>query len=305
MQSQAEKPHAPLTPCPLTLDLRPPLIYDTRMDIYPGKEDRLLYQTRSGVQELKVMEKQNGFRYLLLNGVQHGGHIPGQSHRLVLPYFKSATAALAFIDPPRDLLLVGLGMGALPAFFRTALPDTNVDVIEIDPEVVKTAKDWFGLYEDDRLRVYTGDGREFVRGAKKQYDAIFLDAYQDVSVPTHLTTVEFIREVKGALKPGGAAVSNLWGSVVNPLFDPCVRTLQEVFPQLYQFRSYTYNYIFVCSTEEEEVPAHELLARAKKIDYKTGLGYSLLDMFRKNYKHVESDDYERAKVITDEDVKKG
>ena len=273
------------------------------MDIYPGKEDRLLYEGRSGIQEIKVSEKLNGFRYLLLNGVQHGGHIPGQPHRLVLPYFKSAMAVLAFLDVPRDFLFVGLGMGALPVFFRATLPEAELDVIEIDPDVVKTAKDWFGLYEDDKLRVHTGDGREFVRGAKKKYDAIFLDAYQDVSVPSHLTTVEFMREVRGALKPGGAAVSNLWGSVVNPIFDPCVRTLQEVFPQLYQFRSYTYNYIFIASTVEEELPAHELMARAKQIDYKTGLGFSLLDMIRKNYKHIESDDFERAKVIKDADLK--
>ena len=274
------------------------------MDIYPGKEDKLLYEGRSGIQELKVFEKRNGFRYLLLNGVQHGGHIPGQPGRLILPYFKSATAALAFLDAPRDYLLVGLGMGALPSFLRTVQPKCRIDVVEIDQEVVSVAKKWFGLWEDEGLNVVVGDGREYVRGTKKRYDAVFLDAYQDVSVPGHLATVEFLREVRGVLKPGGVAVSNLWGSVVNPLFEPCVRTLQEAFPQLYQFRSYTYNYIFVASTVEEEFQPHELLTRAKKVGNDICFGFSMVDMFRRNYKHVEKDEYDRAKVLRDGELKR-
>lgn len=79
------------------------------MDIYPGKTDKLLFEDRSPIQELKVLEKLSGYRYLLLNGVQHGGNIPGQPGRLVLPYFKLATAALAFTERHRDFLMVGLG----------------------------------------------------------------------------------------------------------------------------------------------------------------------------------------------------
>jgi hypothetical protein len=64
------------------------------MDIYPDKADRLLFETRSALNFIRVWEKLNGFRYLTLDGVQHGGHIPGQPGRLILPYFKGAAAAL-------------------------------------------------------------------------------------------------------------------------------------------------------------------------------------------------------------------
>jgi spermidine synthase len=144
-----------------------------------------------------------------------------------------------------------------------------------------------------------GDGREFIKTTDKKYDAVFLDAYKDLGVPSHLTSVEFMHEVRGVLRPGGVAVSNLWGSVVNPLFDRCVRTLHEAFTELYQFRSYTYNYIFVCDTKDQEIPPHELLARAKKTQSKVALGFELVDLIRRQYKHVEKDDYSRVEPIRD------
>jgi spermidine synthase len=269
------------------------------MDIYPSKTDVLVFETRSPMQEIRVFDKRNGLRYLTLNGVQHGGHIPNQHGRLILPYFKSSLAALAFLDRPRNYLFVGLGMGAVPSYLWTVQPDADIDVIEIDPEVIRTAVDWFGLKTTDNLRVACGDGREFIKTTGRRYDAVFLDAYKDLGVPGHLTTVEFMREVRAVLRPGGVAVSNLWGPVVNPLFDSQVRTLQEAFTELYQFKSYTYNYIFVCDTKDKEIPAHELLARAKKAQLGTGSDSGLVELIRRQYRRVEKDDYSRAEPIRD------
>lgn len=259
------------------------------MDIYPGKEDRLVYEAESALQLIKVFDKLNGFRYLTLNGVQHGGNLPGRPERLVLPYFRSAMAALAFLDRPRDYLFIGLGMGAMPAFLGLVQPDADIDVVEIDPAVVGVAEVWFGLTQREGLKVTVGDGRKYVVETGKRYDAVFLDAYQDLGVPTHLTTVEFMREVRGILKPGGVAVSNLWGSVVNPLFENCVSTLAEVFPQLYQFKTYTYNYIFVADTKEEAIMPGELLTRAKKATAKLELGFDLVDLIRRHCTRLDKD----------------
>ncbi|MBI5190692.1 MAG: fused MFS/spermidine synthase [Nitrospirae bacterium] len=259
------------------------------MDIYPGKEDKLVYEADTAIQHLKVFDKMNGFRYLTLNGVQHGGNLPGRPERLVLPYFRSAMAALVFLDKPKDYLFIGLGMGAMPAFLKLVQPDAEIDVVEIDPDVVGVAEVWFGLTQGNGLKVTVGDGRKFVVETEKRYDAVFLDAYQDLGVPTHLTTVEFMREVRGILKPGGVAVSNLWGSVVNPIFDNCVSTLLEVFPQLYQFKSYTYNYIFIADTSDRVLMPGELLTRAKKATAKMPLGFDLVELVRKNYTRLDKD----------------
>lgn len=269
------------------------------MDIYPDKSDRLLFETRSSLNLIRVWEKLNGFRYLTLDGVQHGGHIPGQTGRLILPYFKGAAAALIFLDKPRDYLFMGLGMAALPSFFRAIQPEAEIDIAEIDPSVTQTAKDWFGFREDALTRVHHGDGREFVKTTKKKYDAVFLDAYQELGIPSHMMTLEFMQEVRAVLKPGGVAVSNLWGSAVNTNFGPSVKTLMAAFEHLYQFRSYTYNFIFICDTKPDEIPAHGLLKKAKKADERYDTGFSLLQMVRRNYSKVEEGEYEGEDELRD------
>lgn len=56
------------------------------------------------------------------------------------------------------MLLVGLGGGGLPQFLRDFVPAVTVEVVELDPVVLETAKQWFGFRPDDRLTVSIEDG---------------------------------------------------------------------------------------------------------------------------------------------------
>ncbi len=82
------------------------------------------------------------------------------------------------------------------------------------------------------MRAHVGDGRRFIEQAQRPYDAIFLDAFASTELPAHLTTQEFLRAVRRAVKPDGVVIGNLWGLNSNPLFDSMVRTYQEVFDEL-------------------------------------------------------------------------
>lgn len=251
------------------------------MDIYPGTNDRLLFEKQSELQLIRVYEKLNGFRYLSLNGVQHGGHLPGQPGRLVLPYFRCATAALVFPANPDAHPFIGLGMAAMPSYMRAIQPEAHIEAVEIDPAVVDAAREWFGFCEDEKMVAVAGDGRLHVQTTKIKYDVVFLDAYQDTSVPTHLTTVEFMAEVKAILKPGGVAVSNLWGPAVNPLFNSCVKTLKECFRDIYQLKSYTHNYIFIADDSGAALEPYEILPRAKGVMKRMELGFDLVELIRR------------------------
>jgi spermidine synthase len=83
------------------------------------------------------------------------------------------------------------------------------------------------------MKAHVGDGRAFVENTREPYDVIFLDAFGTRNVPPHLTTVEFMRAVRRAVKPTGVVVGNIWGRAANPLYDNMVRTYQEVFDELY------------------------------------------------------------------------
>ena len=70
---------------------------------------------------------------------------PGEPGRLEMPYQRVALAGLALCPEPRRILVVGLGGGALPSFLRVHYPDAAIDAVEIDPQVVEVAKDFFGF----------------------------------------------------------------------------------------------------------------------------------------------------------------
>ena len=111
----------------------------------------------------------------------------------------------------------------MPRLVEEVYPDSTVEVIEIDPEVTEVAHQYLELRRDTSIITYNIDARmkmpELTGG---RYDMIVGDAFNDFSVPYHLTTLEFNERVKEVLKPesteGGRGVSVLeWqgGAPVN------------------------------------------------------------------------------------------
>ena len=107
----------------------------------------------------------------------------------------------------RNVLIIGGGGGVVPMIFRNSYPRLSIDVVEIDPVVVGMAKRWFGLRLDERLRMHVQDGRMFIHNSKKRYDLIILDAYTAGGrIPFHLTTKEFLTEVREHLTKRGVGL---------------------------------------------------------------------------------------------------
>ncbi|MCL5025326.1 MAG: fused MFS/spermidine synthase, partial [Chloroflexi bacterium] len=91
-------------------------------------------------------------------------------------------------------------------------PDYSLTVVEIDPQVTETAFNPLGLNPNTRVVTHNEDGRFFFLhngdGGRK-YDLVFGDAFNDLSVPYHLTTLEFSQLVKAQLKENGMYVANI------------------------------------------------------------------------------------------------
>ena len=54
-----------------------------------------------------------------------------------------------------------------------------------------------------------GDGRSYLAASDKTYDVIMVDAYQDITIPFQMSSVEFFTEVKNHLAPDGVMVVNM------------------------------------------------------------------------------------------------
>jgi spermidine synthase len=129
-------------------------------------------------------------------------------------------------------LFLGGGGYTFPRFIGTKYPKAEIHVVEIDPEITRVAKKYLGVSEDSRIHSFNEDGRWFVMNCREKgtYDFIFGDAFNDLSIPYHLTTKEFAMQLKSLLKPDGVLMANVIDSFKKGAFMPSyIRTLEEVF----------------------------------------------------------------------------
>jgi len=129
-------------------------------------------------------------------------------------------------------LFLGGGGYTFPRFIEAKYPNAEIRVVEIDPEITRVVRKHLGLAENTRIRSFNEDGRWFVMNCKEKgsYDFIFGDAFNDLSIPYHLTTKEFALQVKSLLKPDGMLMANVIDSFKKGAFMPSyIRTLEEVF----------------------------------------------------------------------------
>ncbi len=121
-------------------------------------------------------------------------------------------------------LFIGGGGYVFPRWIEASFPfEPRIDVAEIDPAVKAVVEQQLGLPTDfgppdegkTYVRTHIGDARKFVddqirendrraaRGESLQtYDFVYGDAFNDLSVPWHLTTSEFNLRVSKLLTPG-------------------------------------------------------------------------------------------------------
>ncbi|MAG37701.1 MAG: hypothetical protein CL878_15810 [Dehalococcoidia bacterium] len=95
--------------------------------------------------------------------------------------------------------------------------------------------EWMGLRRDTRIVTYNEDARIAVQRLQAgRYDLIFGDAFNDVSVPYHLTTREFGQQLRHLLTADGIYLANVIDRVYTGHFlRSYLRTMQSLFPHVY------------------------------------------------------------------------
>lgn len=154
-------------------------------------------------------------------------------------------------------LSIGLGIGSA----STALSRFGVrtDVVEIDAEVVRLAREYFNYSPTGS--VYTEDGRTLLQRLNEKYDFIIHDTFTGGAVADHLLSVEILATIRERLVPAGVLALNIVGAERGSLSRSAHavnRTLRHVFPHVRAFRdgppqtteeASMANIIFFASTE--------------------------------------------------------
>jgi len=125
---------------------------------------------------------------------------------------------------------VGGGGYVLPRYLETSYPNATSIVAEIDPGVTEINHEKLGLSATTTIITANEDARQhLLRGGDAPYDLVFGDAFNDFSVPTHLTTVEFHKLLKSRMKPDGIYAMNIIDDARYGRFlSSMVRTLSAV-----------------------------------------------------------------------------
>lgn len=138
---------------------------------------------------------------------------------LQVRYTQDMLAVYPFFDyKPEHALLIGLGGGAMVHALHAYDPSLNLEVVEIDPVVVRFARNYFGISglesrakQDPSmdLKVITADGFDYLKSnsstkakTSKKYDIIWMDAFlqptsetDSTGSPLNLKTVEFLKSI--------------------------------------------------------------------------------------------------------------
>jgi spermidine synthase len=129
--------------------------------------------------------------------------------RLHLSYTRLMMGFLLFIPSPQAVGLIGLGGGSLAKFIHRQWPESQIDVVEIDPRVI-ALRDAFGVPADStRFRVHCADGAEFVHGTENAFDALLVDGFDASGQPAALASQAFYDDCARCLRADGVLVVNL------------------------------------------------------------------------------------------------
>jgi spermidine synthase len=111
--------------------------------------------------------------------------------------------------PYPRLLFIGGGGYTLPRLLEQRHSDAEIQVVEIDPAVTRTAARFMGLPRATRIQTVNEDARWFAMQTDDTWNAIFIDAFNDLSVPYHLTTKEFTTRLRELMEQDGVLAANV------------------------------------------------------------------------------------------------
>lgn len=199
-------------------------------------ESSLLFEGESIYNYLQVKEDEDSvvLSTNVLFGVQS---IMKKDESLTGMYYDYALAApvMAGLAEKEDakVLVLGMGTGTFAKQCRQYFGDITIEGVEIDQKITDLAWEYFALPED--IKVTTYDGRAYLNAIDGTYDVIMVDAYQDITIPFQMSSVEFFTLVKEHLAEDGVMVVNMnmhtdkEGNINQQLSD----TIASVFDSVY------------------------------------------------------------------------
>ena len=178
-----------------------------RSDTFAFWEKDLTYEGESVYNYLQVKEDEHSvvLSTNVLIGVQSIMMKEGGLTGMYYDYLLAAPVICGAEEP--DILILGNGTGTCAKQCLSYFPGCTVEGVEIDGRITELAGRYFAM--PDEVKVTEYDGRAYLQAVDKKYDVILVDAYQDITIPFQMSSVEFFTMVRDHLKPDGVMAVNM------------------------------------------------------------------------------------------------
>jgi spermidine synthase len=177
-----------------------------------------------------------GGRLLWLNGARHSYVDLNDPRYLEFAYAQWMGAFVDVLAPyqqPMRGLHVGGGGFTLPRYVEASRPGSFNRVLELDGELVELDRAKLGVTIGPALDVVVGDARISLAGQESGgFDLVVGDAFGHLAVPWHLTTAEFVTDIRRVLRPTGAYALNVIDYPPGRLIRAELATVRRVFPSV-------------------------------------------------------------------------
>jgi len=189
-------------------------------------------------------------------------------------YSQAMLSVILFNHDPKLVYMIGFGGGRISMILHHYFINLQIDNTEIDKNVVDFSEKYFGITQDERMKVYVEDGRKFLRKVNKKYDFIFVDVFTGSGVhPLLLSTIEFYKLCKKRMVEKGVVCIYLIDS--DPYFKSKYNSFIRSFNNVYRFYIEGICVLYGFDYQTDKLTKIKLMKLAKHLDNQYGFRFPI------------------------------
>jgi len=191
---------------------------------------------------------------------------------IVLEYVQQMMMWMLFRDDPGHVAQLGLGAAALTKFCHRHLPESAITAVELDADVIATARQQFALPPDDeRLSVLNMDAMDYVSdfSRRRSIDVLQVDLYDAAAASPALSSESFYASCANCLSYDGVMTVNLYCD--GPDHMRHIRAIESAFEAVAWLPMvHDANVVAIAFKRSPSIEFDDLLRRAAGIRERTG-----------------------------------
>ncbi|CAH0407117.1 unnamed protein product [Chilo suppressalis] len=189
-------------------------------DMWPGatfsfEVTEVLHEEKSQFQNIQVFDTKSLGKVLVLDGIIQCTEKDEFSYQEMISFLP-----LCCHKNPEKVLIVGGGDGGVAREVAKHPKVQTIVQVEIDEKVIEVSKKFLPFmavgFESDKLTLHVGDGFEFLKNHREEFDVIITDSSDPIGPAVSLFEENYFSLMKRALRPNGIVCSQA-GTIWNDL----------------------------------------------------------------------------------------